>query len=215
MCGIVGFFSKNTNKEHISLLKRLLVESSIRGMHSYGISYVVEDSIETIKSLELKQIIESLPTSGGIIFHSRYSTCYGDYKNLINAQPIEVEGSISIAINGVISMKPKEEYEKEYDVKCISDNDAEIFARALQKGITPNEFLSMPCGSIAAVYIKNNNIYAIRNNYRPLHWFNFKDSAYVVSTKDVVVRACKTIGIQCPIVGIIKPGKEICLQNLL
>lgn len=197
MCGIIGFVSNKIKENHIELLENLIYESKIRGLHAFGISFYNSDnSIYTYKTINinrLKDIIELIKKEkpNKIIYHNRYSTS-GDWQVIENNQPITVD-NISVAINGVITMKPKEEWKQFYQVDCISDNDAEIFARKLKQTFEPEKVLKSIHGSLASIFLYDNNIYAIRNNFRPLYLAIVDKGIFVFSTLDIFNRATKNL----------------------
>ena len=39
MCGIIGFSSKSTSSEDIEILRKVMIESRIRGKHASGIAW--------------------------------------------------------------------------------------------------------------------------------------------------------------------------------
>jgi glutamine phosphoribosylpyrophosphate amidotransferase len=145
--------------------------------------------MNTIKTFtiptDLKLFADS--PSKGFIYHNRYSTS-GDWHTEINNQPITHQ-NISVAMNGVVSMKPRKEYEKEYGIKCSTENDSEIFLRLLEKGIPPEDVIKQMGGSCAVVWLEDNKVYAIRNQHRPLHYFIKDDAVFVCSTNDIAHRA--------------------------
>ena len=206
MCGILGVYSNNLKlqKENIN---KLIFQSKIRGLHSFGTSYLLYNNIRTKKTLNYPddKFLEECFFSKMLIYHNRYSTS-GDWKNENNNQPISFD-NISIAMNGVISMKTKDEFEKDFNVKCQTENDSEIFLRILQKTFNPVKTLKICNGSIATVFIYNKNIYAIRNKHRPLHCFQFQGTNYVCSTNDIAYRALKIQTIE------IEPNKLFNIKN--
>lgn len=185
MCGVIGFYSQQVTAEQQALLYRLAQQSSIRGLHAFGASWI--DSQGRISTSKWKTFPQVLPAAGIFIWHNRYSTS-GDWHDDGNNQPI-ADVDIAVAVNGVISMKPRPEYEQEFGVKCVTDNDAEIFMRLLQAGNPADQVASRLSGSLAAVFIKDSQVFAVRNNCRPLHWFLRHDAVYVVSTVDIADRA--------------------------
>jgi glutamine phosphoribosylpyrophosphate amidotransferase len=194
MCGVIGFITKNRTQEQINLLKNLIIQSKIRGLHSFGYSFYNDKTITTRKFFKIEDIINDINKCeyNTLIYHNRYSTS-GDWKIIENNQPITSEIG-SIAMNGVLSMKPKEEYEKEFNVKCKTANDAEIILRLLEKplilGFDLERFLEVNKEwSFASVMLLKNQLWAIRNNKRPLYWFEFNNAVYVISTMDIVDRA--------------------------
>ena len=107
-------------------------ELSIRGLHYFGICYYDNNKYKVIKSFnkEFERFIKifEMSDSNKFIFHNRYSTS-GDWIDENNNQPIALDNIGAIAMNGVLSMSTKKEYEKKYGVKCKCDNDSEIFLR--------------------------------------------------------------------------------------
>jgi glutamine phosphoribosylpyrophosphate amidotransferase len=188
MCGIIAYKSKVKTPEHIDTLLKLIYESKIRGLHSFGYSYFDRTMI-TKKLFVLPSVIDDFAQSksSGFIYHNRYSTS-GDWKVIDNIQPLS-DGDISIAMNGVISMAPREEFEKEYNIKCTTENDSEIFLRLLLQGKDPEEIIHRMKGSCAVVWLNKNNVYAIRNSHRPLHYFYKNEAIFICSTSDIANRA--------------------------
>ena len=190
MCSVIAYSTENKNEKEIELLKQLIIQSKIRGLHSFGVSYLEQGKIITKKQFKLdvdellKDFIKSSSTK--LIYHNRYSTS-GDYKDEKNNQPIQVENR-ALAMNGVLSMATKEEFEKEFNVKCESDNDTEIFLRNNKPII--DTLIENPNASFAGVYLDDKKFYALRNEKRPLYYFFFSNAKFVVSTKDIARRAC-------------------------
>ena len=203
MCGIIGFFSETKDKKEIAMLKKVVMETKIRGLHSFGTAYFKNGKIKIKKEFELNfdklfgKFINS--NSKRIIFHCRYSTS-GDYHKHKNNQPIKV-GKVAIAMNGIISMERKKKYEKQFNVECKSGNDAEIILRKDMKYL---EFLNeYNYVSFAGVFLKKNKIVGLRNNKRPMYKFKYRESKFIVSTADIAVRS----GIDN--VKIVKPFKLV------
>jgi glutamine phosphoribosylpyrophosphate amidotransferase len=203
MCGVIGYVSKEGDSESYFMLEELIHESKIRGLHSFGVSFQNGPGYNTIKSRELDPLLITLnlykPKS--LIYHNRYSTS-GDYHYPKNNQPI-ADQDLAVAVNGVISMKPKEEYEKEFGVKCKSENDAEVLLRKIEQGEDLSQFLKAhPEITCAMVYMKGSKIFALRNNKRPLHYFRWRNAIYVISTKDIAIRVFNRYGIVAEILDI-------------
>tara|TARA_R110000803_G_scaffold198484_4_gene262248 strand:+ start:453 stop:704 length:252 start_codon:yes stop_codon:yes gene_type:complete len=77
MCGVVGFSCEEPDEDKIKLLQEIVYQSKIRGLHSFGYSYI-DNGLQTKKRHDLKNV--NLPFSSKIIFHNRYATS-GDYKD--------------------------------------------------------------------------------------------------------------------------------------
>lgn len=178
MCAIIGFLSKNPNQEAIQTLKKLFVESKIRGMHAYG--YATPQ--KTNKSHSLKTLIESIDKPNILIGHCRYSTS-GDYLDHNNNQPLKYLDE-SMVFNGVIDMRTKPEMEKAYQIQMTSDNDGEIMLQNNNR-----QQLLQSHISFAGLFLKGNKMIAMRNGNRPAYWAQKYDSIYVGSTADIMRRA--------------------------
>lgn len=168
---------------------KLIHESKIRGLHSFGYSFFENGITTTVKTFTLPDNLKLFAKSStnGFIYHNRYSTS-GDWHSEINNQPI-TQDNVSVAMNGVISMSPRNEYEKEYNIKCHTDNDSEIFLQLLLQGKNPEEIINSIGGSCAVVWLVDNKVYAIRNAHRPLHYFKKDNAIFVCSTADIAYRA--------------------------
>lgn len=191
MCGIVGFYSKTKKQKDINILKKIMKESIIRGLHSFGIAYTVGNNkkiiVQKAFSLCIDTFLNDFIENGNerLIFHCRYSTS-GDFKDMDNNQPILVN-NVALALNGVISMKGKEYFEKQFNVKCKTDNDTEIILAQKRNYI---KFLKLyPYISFAGLFLKNNKIMALRNNKRPMYTFVQNASRFFISTIDIAYRA--------------------------
>ena len=216
MCGILGAFFLKKDPESLTFTKKLITELKIRGRHSFGIAYYNNHSIEVTKCFELNpdELVDAFDRSGSdcFIYHNRYSTS-GDWHDMQNNQPIVVDGVGAIAMNGVLSMRQKIEFENEFNIKTVSDNDAEIFLRKIEQGVNLVDFLeSQKECSFSATLLLNNKIYGLRNNKRPLYFYNFEDKAlFLVSTLDTIKRA----GGNWKEAGIVKQFEMVCLDERL
>jgi glutamine phosphoribosylpyrophosphate amidotransferase len=218
MCGIIGYCTYEPNVAHLQALKLLLFESKIRGLHAFGITHSqvnvdnIDDVILITKKFyrldDLIAYIESVYPFYDAILHTRYSTS-GDWEVLENNQPIVVN-NYSLVFNGVISMKTKQEMEKEYDVSLKTDNDGELFIRSILAGSNPEQFVTNITGSFAGLWYDPmcddivGKIFAIRNSRRPLWIVNYDaDTVFVASTKDIVMRALGNIIVKQCVAGIV------------
>ena len=188
MCGIIGFYSERKRPGEIKILSKLMEESSIRGIHSFGAAYFSGNKIKIKKSrvLTRPELINGFVSdekSNRFIFHCRYSTS-GDFENMDNNPPIYANGA-AIVMNGVISMKKKRGFEKEFKVKCKTENDSEIILR--------KDYLTFlktnPKMSFAGIILKGNKLNILRNNKRPLYRFDYYGATFIVSTVDIAYRS--------------------------
>ncbi len=186
MCGIFGQFTLHPDLEVFNTSAKIMLQSKIRGLHSFGASIPMDkETTKTIKSFELEELICQLrgqrPSS--FIFHNRYSTS-GDYKDHNNNQPV-VSGQQSLVFNGVISMATKEENEKRYGVKLETENDGEILLKQHDK----STFLKELKGSFAGLWIEGGKIFFYRNDRRPAWYASVENGVLVASTADIFKRA--------------------------
>jgi len=183
MCGVVAYYSNETDITDLKLVKNLMHQSKIRGLHSFGIAYKHKDKIVVNKKFDVTEVPINETTM--FIGHNRYSTS-GNWKEHNNNQPIEHKDSY-LVFNGVIDMGTKEEIENKYNIVIESDNDGEIFIQQLQKKVPEKIIKDLNC-SFAGAFIKDNKIYCIRNAHRPLWVYVRDESVFIASTKDIFTR---------------------------
>lgn len=198
MCGVVACVTidgidTQTREDVFSLI----TEAKIRGLHSFGYVYIdkygryYDDRFHTMEYL-LRDLQDLPEDTLDIILHARYCTS-GDWRVLANNQPLVV-GKYALCFNGVIDMGTKEQMEQRWGVSLETDNDGELFIKALQHGEDPGHFVENITGSFAGVWYDNTGpdveIYALRNERRPLYWVMPYDGIlYVASTRDIIKRA--------------------------
>ena len=195
MCGVVGF-SGLTTEQNLKIIHNLIHESKIRGLHSTGVSYILNNTIKTIK-VEIpadkflenhwSEIYNDLTSEKTIKFigHTRYSTSEIGYP-----QPIFDEMS-SVVLNGVITQADFTEWEKIYSLKLDdfqTRNDAEIFFKyavsdSLAKLYSVNKF------SASAILLSTSDMKFIRTNDRPLYRLRLDSSTILASTKEILRRS--------------------------
>jgi len=177
MCAIIGFISKNPSDEAIQTLKKLFVESKIRGKHAYG--FTTGD--KTVKEHSLKSLLDAIGKPNVLIGHCRYSTS-GDYKTHANNQPLRFNNE-HMVFNGTIDMRTKPEMEKDYGIVMNSDNDGEIMLQSKSR-------MELLKGNItfAGLFLEKNTVFAMRNSHRPAYWTEKHDSIYIASTADIMKR---------------------------
>lgn len=187
MCAIIGA----TNGYKTDIILNIFKNSRIRGLHSFGYSYIDNNCIKTDKFLLYEEFVESFlkikPAS--FISHFRYSTS-GDWNDHNNNQPINI-GDFSSAFNGVIDMRSKSEMEIEYNINMITENDGEIALRYYAD--SENKLIDLIKNNqrtYAGIIInKTGDIIAIRNDNRPLYIHKDNNTSYIASTKDIFTRS--------------------------
>lgn len=195
MCGIIGFSTNEPNDENFQLLNKIVAQSKIRGLHSFGYSYY-NSELQTKKLHNFTEL--DLPKTNKLIYHNRYSTS-GDYKDHNNNQPI-FNNNISLVFNGVIDMGTKEEMQKKYNIKMDSDNDGEILIKKC--GFDKDkilDFVKNMSGSFSGLIMQRNKILFVRNTRRPAWMVKKHNATYVASTNDIFKRADSSLEPYCTI----------------
>jgi len=194
MCGVYGFFSTDPTENHFSTLKKIALQSRIRGLHSYGVSYYRGKEIHNFKSYQMKDIFSRLSSVSKVtphplmlIGHNRYSTS-GDCMNQKNNQPMTLD-DVSVVFNGVISMQLKTENEKRFEMSLTFDNDVEIFARKVLEESDWEGFVRDGEFSFAGVFLNKGKMIMIRNEKRPLYYAKIDGGIFIASTKNIFKRA--------------------------
>lgn len=193
MCGVVGCLLQNPDEADLALIKNVLLESSIRGLHATGLSYIKNNKIITViepSSAELflekhSNILQDAVNEDGNLYmvaHCRYSTSDLQYN-----QPI-YNNNFSVVHNGVITQELPEKWKELYGYDCKTKNDSELILHTLSAGKSPLE--EFPDSSIAAVELHlDKKIRFYRNGKRPIYFTQTEKGYIITSTADIVVRA--------------------------
>jgi glutamine phosphoribosylpyrophosphate amidotransferase len=194
MCAVIGALIKSPSKEDFEALKRVFIESKIRGMHATGISFLPNwtDSIVTIKEaipadafvekhMHADNLKEFVNKDGNLymIGHCRYSTSDLEYN-----QPIGND-SHAIVHNGVITQELPENWQKLYGYKTVTKNDSELVQHS-NDPLTEFDNMSMAVCELTAI-TKELTVY--RNGKRPLYLTNLPNGVIITSTRDIALRA--------------------------
>jgi glutamine phosphoribosylpyrophosphate amidotransferase len=186
MCAVIGISIHDVTESDIELIKRIFLESRIRGKHATGVSYIKGDAIVTFSlPVPADEFIEQFDFHDTIhngdinlIGHCRYSTSDLEYN-----QPI-ADGNKAIVHNGVISQELPENWEALYGIKCETKNDTELLLRT-----EGNPFAAWPNASISAIVLYPNELKVYRNGKRPLYETIVENGFILTSTKDIARRA--------------------------
>lgn len=184
MCAVLGAVIIKPSDLDFDLLKTLFEESSVRGLHATGVSFVRNSRVETIKlPVPARQFpfeFQNYLNEDGnlyLIGHCRYSTSDLEYN-----QPIANEQK-SIVHNGVITQEDSSLWKELYGVDCTTKNDSELvllFDDALQR------FNSMSMGVCELSADKTLKFY--RNHKRPLYYIEYETGVLVASTRNILKR---------------------------
>ena len=193
MCAVIGAVLKSPTKEDFQMIKRVFLESKIRGMHATGMSYLPKWNKEIVTIKESRPAnefvdihlhddnLKDMVNSDGILYligHCRYSTSDLEYN-----QPI-ADKNKSIVHNGVITQELPEFWKQIYGYDCMTKNDSELI---LHSNDPLTEFSHMSMGAIELTIDKT--LRAYRNGKRPLYLTTLTNGCIITSTADIVNRA--------------------------
>lgn len=191
MCAVIGAYIENPSSRDLVMLADVFRESSIRGLHATGVSWVKDGQIKTvIDSKPANLFLESLDLRNAInedgnlylIGHCRYST-----SDLAYNQPLWNE-NVSIVHNGVVSQEMPEKWKDLYGYDCKTRNDSELIVHTLQANKSPLE--EFPDSSMAVIELyKEKKLRFYRNGKRPIYFTSLKNGVIITSTKDIALRA--------------------------
>jgi asparagine synthetase B (glutamine-hydrolysing) len=193
MCAVIGCVINKPSKDDFALLKRVFLESKIRGMHATGMSFLPrwKEGIETIVSprpahefVFLHMHDDNLPSMVNedgnlyLIGHCRYSTSDLEYNQPIGNQ------DYAIAHNGVITQELPENWKELYGYDCITKNDSEL---VLHSSDPLREFSNMSMGVVELRF--NRQVRFYRNGKRPIYFTKLENGYIITSTADIAIRA--------------------------
>lgn len=189
MCAVIGAIFNSPSDVDFDILHKIFIQSSVRGLHATGLSYVRSDKIFTIKSSINANKFQFdfsryLNEDGNLylIGHCRYSTSDIEYN-----QPISDE-NVSIAHNGVISQESPEIWQKLYNYKCQTKNDTELLLHTINDNKSPLKEWSSASLAVCELY-KNKKLRVYRNGKRPLYYTSVRNGYIIASTKDILRRS--------------------------
>lgn len=190
MCGIVAAYLDDVTDANIETIKRVLLETEIRGKHASGISWYDGEKLNCIKkSIPISELLKTFDLNSIVfnrsirmIAHIRYSTSDIEYN-----QPIG-DGTSYIVHNGVISQADPSLWEQLYKYKCETRNDSELLYNEIKNN---GDYLYKykGCSASYAFIDSTGNIKHGRNSLRP-QWKSILPNGYIISsTKNILLRA--------------------------
>lgn len=191
MCAIVGCYLQNPSSDDFDLISNVLLESSIRGLHATGVSWIRDGKIHThieklpARSFLQKFDIEKTVNEDGNLYmvgHCRYSTSDLNYN-----QPL-YNNNISIVHNGVVSQEMPENWEKIYGYKCTTRNDSELILHTLEAKKSPLVEFAEASMAVVELY-RDKTIRFYRNGKRPIYFTSMKNGGIITSTKNIAIRS--------------------------
>lgn len=190
MCGIIGMCGSKSGKKELEVLKKLMIESRIRGKHASGIAWTDGKSIQSyVKPEPIDELVSefdfnNLINNGkiSVIAHARYST-----SDIAFNQPL-IGTTVAIVHNGVITQSHPRLWAKLYNYECKTRNDSELLLRCIENKDNPYEVF--PDSSIAALILHQNGVIStLRNGERPIWTGKVDDTVVWASTYDILNRA--------------------------
>ena len=194
MCSVIGALIRNPTSKDFESIRKVFLESKIRGMHATGMSILYNGKIQTFKEsvpadkfVHLDNLEEMINDDGNLylIGHCRYST-----SDLLYNQPIANEKH-SIVHNGVITQELTENWYKLFDHKCETKNDSELVLHS----DSPLEEYDDASMAVCELTV-DKKLLAYRNGKRPLYLTALLNGVIITSTADIPKRA----GIEMPII---------------
>jgi glutamine phosphoribosylpyrophosphate amidotransferase len=192
MCSVIGALIQNPTSKDFESIRKVFLESKIRGMHATGLSYIKDDKIFTLKEAvpadrftHLDNLEEMVNDDGNLylIGHCRYST-----SDLLYNQPIASD-THSIVHNGVITQELPENWSKIFHYPCETKNDSELVLHSA------NALGEYPDASMAVCELSlEKTLTVFRNGKRPLYLTSLTNGVIITSTADIPKRA----GIKMP-----------------
>lgn len=187
MCAVIGAILKNPSLADLESVKKVFLESKIRGMHATGMSIIFNNKVLTFKEpvpadrfVHLDDLKEMINDDGNLylIGHCRYST-----SDLLYNQPIANE-THSIVHNGVITQELPENWSKIFHYTCETKNDSELVL------YSDNALGEYPDASMAVCELSvEKKLTAYRNGKRPLYMTTLENGILFTSTADIPKRA--------------------------
>lgn len=188
MCAIIGVTLQSPSLEDFEMIKRVFLESKIRGMHATGLSYVKNNEVVTEKlpvpadqfPFNFKEYVNE---DGNIylVGHCRYSTSDLEYN-----QPI-ANKTVSVVHNGVVSQELPEHWKELYGYDCVTKNDTELLVHTIEDALSP--LAVWKDASLAVVELHTDKtLRAYRNGKRPIYKTVLSNGVIFTSTEDIIKR---------------------------
>jgi glutamine phosphoribosylpyrophosphate amidotransferase len=198
MCGVIGAIIEKPSEEDFDTIKRVFLESKIRGMHATGLSYVKGYQIYTEKlPVAADQFPFDFPkyvNEDGNLYlvgHCRYSTSDLEYNQPFN------NDTISVVHNGVITQELPEKWKDLYGYDCITKNDSELLLHTLEDDKCPiTTWVDSSLAVCELWFCKRLRFY--RNGKRPIYFTCLQNGYIITSTEDVAKRAGLDMSVEVP-----------------
>jgi len=211
MCAVIGAYIEKPSDLDLVTVAKVFYESSIRGLHATGVSWVRSGQIKTVidskpanlflESLDLRNCINE---DGNLylIGHCRYST-----SDLAYNQPLWNE-NVSIVHNGVVSQEMPEKWKDLYGYDCKTRNDSELIVHTLQANKSP--LIEFADASMAVIELyKEKKLRFYRNGKRPIYFTSLPNGGIITSTSDIATRAGLSGAVEIGMNSYVTMGKNL------
>jgi glutamine phosphoribosylpyrophosphate amidotransferase len=217
MCAIIGAYIENPSSLDLNILANVFRESSIRGKHATGVSWISLRKIKSyIEAVPAPKFLESFDLSSCInedgnlylIGHCRYSTSDLEYN-----QPLWNE-NISIVHNGVVSQEMPENWKRLYGYACKTKNDSELILHTLIANKSPLVEFHSTSMAVVELY-KEKKLRFYRNGKRPIYFTSLSNGGIITSTKDIAIRAGLKSPTEIPMNQYVSIGPKIFFEEFV
>lgn len=193
MCAVIGAIFYRPTADDLESIKRVFLESRIRGMHATGISYTQDGEVKTIKEAipahefvdrYMQDMTSFIDTNGrlALIGHCRYSTSDLEFN-----QPL-ANSEVSIVHNGVITQELPENWKGLYGYDCETKNDTELLLHTIKDDKSPLKVYGNSSLAVIELY-SNQSVRFYRNGKRPLYLTTVSNGFLITSTMNIARRA--------------------------
>ena len=187
MCGIIGIYNFDKNKDIINETLQRMTKLQHRGKDSFGVSFKIEKL--NIKSFKKKGMINDLKMESdekivSCLGHLKYRTSNMDDTLEENIQPV-CNGNLSIAHNG--NIPNVDGFDTEHIYKIINEYNGTF------KNSLINLVKTIPA-SYSLVIQYNENMYLLKDRYgiRPLS-YGFEGNNTYISSETYGLQGCNNI----------------------
>lgn len=197
MCAVIGAILKSPTETDWQIIKDVIRESSIRGLHATGASFLLHwnkgittftEPVPAEKFIDIhleKSVQEFVNTDGNLymIAHCRYSTSDLKYN-----QPI-FNQKYSVVHNGVVTQEMPEHWMDFYGYDCKTKNDSELILQSITAGRSPMEEFPDSSMAVIELHAENKELRFYRNGKRPLYFTPVTNGYIITSTEDIGFRS--------------------------
>lgn len=196
MCAIIGAILKQPTESDWDIVKKVFLESGIRGLHATGASFLLHWNkgittfvepvpVEKFIQIHLEKSVKEFVNEDGNLYmigHCRYSTSDLEYN-----QPI-FNDLYSVAHNGVVSQEMPERWKELYGYDCKTKNDSELILQSITANKSPLE--EFPDSSMAVAELHaTKTLRFYRNGKRPIYFTHMPNGYIITSTQDIGFRS--------------------------